>query len=112
MHRPDRDHTAIATTNGKAPARSIADRGRSLVADWSVGRVFCVALAITSLIAAADALLGRRVILVGALIVGPCCGLLTGHAARTAAVGAWAILLAVLLGLADHNSGRGRTLRT
>ena len=55
---------------------------------------------VSSLIAATDAILGRHVILIGLLIAGPCCGLLTGWA-RTATVGAWAIALAVVLGLPD-----------
>ncbi len=40
-------------------------------------------------------------ILVGLLIVGPCCALLTGRWRRKAAAGAWAIVLAALLGIPD-----------
>ena len=75
--------------------------GQSLLAGWSIRRVWYLALAISSLIAATDAILGRHVILIGLLIAGPCCGLLTGRWVRTATVGAWAIALAVILGLPD-----------
>jgi hypothetical protein len=74
---------------------------QSLLAGWSIRRVWYLALAVSSLIAATDAILGRHVILIGLLIAGPCCGLLTGRWARTATVGAWAIALAVVLGLPD-----------
>jgi hypothetical protein len=63
--------------------------------------VWYLALAISSLIAATDAILGSHVILIGLLIAGPCCALLTGRWALTAAASAWAIALAVLLGLPD-----------
>jgi hypothetical protein len=67
----------------------------------SVGRVWSLALAVTSLIAARDAILGHDVILIALLIVGPCCGLLSGRWAPTATAGAWAVALAVLLGFPD-----------
>ena len=41
-------------------------------------------------------------ILIWLLVVGPCCALLTGHWARTATAGAWAITLAVMLGFPDN----------
>jgi hypothetical protein len=77
-------------------------RDQSLVAGWSVRRVWWLALAISSIIAATDALLGSRVTLIGLLVLGPCCALLTGRWPRTATAGAWAIGLAVLLGLPDE----------
>jgi len=59
-------------------------------------------LAISSMIAAIDAMLGHHLILIGLLIGGPCCGLLTGRWVRTATAGAWAVALAVLLGVPDE----------
>jgi Ca2+/Na+ antiporter len=82
--------------------RAIPAGDQSLVAGWSINRVKYLALAISSLIAATDAMLGHHVILIGLLIVGPCCGLVTGRRAQTAIVSAWAIALAVILGLPDQ----------
>ncbi len=62
---------------------------------------FALALAGCALIALLDAVLGHRIILIGLLIVGPCCALFTGRWSRVALVGAWAVGLAVLLGLPD-----------
>lgn len=73
----------------------------SLIAGRSIREVWCFALAIVSIVAAVDAMLGHRVILIWLLIAGPCCGLLTGRWARTATVGGWAVALGVLLGLPD-----------
>ncbi len=48
-----------------------------------------------------DAVIGGRVILIGLLIVGPCCALLTGRWVLTALTGAFALALGTLLGLPD-----------
>lgn len=53
------------------------------------------------LIAAADALLGSRVILIGLLIVGPCCALFSARRISTAQAGVMAVGLALLLALPD-----------
>jgi hypothetical protein len=45
--------------------------------------------------------LGTRVTLIGLLIAGPCCVVLTGRWVPTALTGLWVISLAVLLGLPD-----------
>jgi hypothetical protein len=74
---------------------------QSLLAGWSITRVLYLAIAISSLVAMTDAILGTHVILIGLLIAGPCCALLTGRWARTGVAGAWATALAVLLGLPD-----------
>ena len=91
-------------TDGRQPMPlgPVPAREQSLFAGWSIRRVWYLALAISSLVAATDAILGRHVILIGLLIAGPCCGLLTGRWARTATVGAWAIVLAVVLGVPDE----------
>ena len=91
---------APASAQRDVPPRTRA-REDSLLAGWSVTRVWYLALAISSFIAAADAILGQRVILIGLLIAGPCCGLFTGRRAQTAITGVWAIALAMILGLPD-----------
>ena len=78
-----------------APARP------SVVPGWSVSRVWTLALILPTLVAGADAALGHRVVLIGLLIVGPCCSLLSGRWGPTALAGVWATGLAVLLGLPD-----------
>jgi Sulfotransferase family len=76
-------------------------RNQSLLAGWSVSRVWWLALALSSVIAATDAVL-TQVILIPLLVAGPLCGLLTGRWMRTAAVGIWVIVLAILLGIPDE----------
>ena len=46
-------------------------------------------------------LLGHRVVLIGLLIIGPCCALLTGRWVPTGLTGLWVIGLAVILGVPD-----------
>jgi len=48
-----------------------------------------------------DVLVGHGGVLAGLLIVGPCCGVLTGRWSRSALLGSWAVVLAVVLGFAD-----------
>ena len=91
-----------AVMNGSTPSPVPPPRDTSLIAGWSIRRMWWIALAITSIIAAIDAMLGHRVILIGLLISGPCCGLLTGRWRRTATAGGWAVALAVLLGVPDN----------
>jgi len=76
-------------------------RHQSLLAGWSVSRVWWLALILSSIIAATDAMLSH-VILIPLLAAGPFCGLLTGRWIRTATVGIWAVALAILLGLPDE----------
>ena len=54
------------------------------------------------LITAADALLGARVILIGLLMVGPCCALFSARRVSTAQAGGIAVGLALLLALPDE----------
>jgi hypothetical protein len=58
-------------------------------------------LGLSLIVAAIDAALGNRVILIGLLIVGPCCALLTGRWVPPALIGLWVIGLGVALGLPD-----------
>ncbi|HWY18212.1 MAG TPA: sulfotransferase [Solirubrobacteraceae bacterium] len=89
-------HTA---TGQPAPGRDT--HHRSLLAGWSVSRVWWLALILSSLIAATDAMLSH-VILIPLLVAGPFCALLTGRWARTAIVGIWTVALAIILGLPDE----------
>ena len=77
-------------------------QGRALLLPgWSVCRLLAFGLASSSLVAAVDALSGNRVILIGLLIIGPCCVLLSGRWVPTALAAGWAVSLAVLLGVPD-----------
>jgi cation:H+ antiporter len=73
----------------------------SLLAGWPVTRLWVLGLAASFIVAAIDAALGNRVILMGLLIVGPCCVVLTGRWVPTALTGLWVTGLAVVLGLPD-----------
>jgi hypothetical protein len=73
----------------------------SLLTGWPVSRLWVLGLAGSLVVAAVDAALGNRVILIGLLIIGPCCVLLTGRWIPTALTALWVISLAVLLGLPD-----------
>jgi hypothetical protein len=72
-----------------------------LLAGWPVSRLWVLGFGITVIVAAIDAALGNRVVLIGLLIVGPCCVLLTGRWVPTALTGLWVTGLAVVLGLPD-----------
>jgi cation:H+ antiporter len=73
----------------------------SLLAGWPVKRLWALSLEASVIVAAIDAALGNRVVLIGLLIVGPCCAVLTGRWAPTALTGLWVTGLAVVLGLPD-----------
>ncbi len=76
-------------------------RQESLLSGWPVTRLWVLGVGITFIVAAADAALGNRVTLIGLLVAGPCCVVLTGRWMPTALTGVWVISLAVLLGLPD-----------
>jgi len=82
--------------NGSGPARR-----RTLVKGWSADRLSMLGVVLTGTVAATDALLGHRVVLIGALIAGPCTALLTTRWSRTAILSGWTLALAVLLGVPD-----------
>jgi len=73
----------------------------ALLPGWSESRAWRVSLAVCAVVAAVDAATGHRLILIGLLAFGPCCALLTGRWRRTAASGAIALGLGVLLGVPD-----------
>jgi cation:H+ antiporter len=73
----------------------------SLLPGWPVRRVWALGLALSVGVAGTDAALGSRVVLIGLLIVGPCCVLLTGRWVPTGLTGVWVVGLAVILGVPD-----------
>jgi hypothetical protein len=76
-------------------------RKAALVPGWPVRKLCLLGLELSVAVAVADAALGHRVILIGLLITGPCCVLLTGRWKPTALTGLWVTGLAVVLGLPD-----------
>jgi hypothetical protein len=83
------------------------DGRESLLRGWPVHRLWALGVALSAVVAIADALLGSRVNLIGLIVVGPCCVLLTGRWVPTAITAMWAVGLAVLLGLPDGIWGTG-----
>ena len=86
---------------GTGPAAAPVPSQPSLVPQWSVRRLWAVSMITTAAIAAADAATGHHVILIGLLIAGPCIALITGNWLPTTVAGAWACVLAVVLGFPD-----------
>jgi hypothetical protein len=98
LARPDR--------LGAAPARlrafaTVAGTNGALVSGTQ-RRAWRAALALCLVVAAVDAVTGHRIILMGLLALGPCCASVTGRWRRTAAIGALAFGLGVLLGVPDQ----------
>jgi hypothetical protein len=83
-----------------ADVRDVDSRVRSLGA--SRPRIWSVAVLLGVLISGVDALLGHRVILIGLLIVVPCCALLSGRWTHTALGGSLAVGIAIALGVPDR----------
>jgi len=74
---------------------------QSLVPGWSITRIWQTSLLLCLAVAACDAATGRHLILIGILIVGPCCALLTGRWRHTALTGLWALGLGTLTAVPD-----------
>jgi hypothetical protein len=91
-------HTARARITSPSQPRPGQE---SLLAGWPVRRLWVLGLAASLIVAAIDATLGNRVVLIGLLIVGPCCVALTGRWVPTGLTGLWVTGLAVALGLPD-----------
>jgi cation:H+ antiporter len=89
----------LAWPRREAPASRTPRAG--LLPGWNETRAWHVSLAVCAGIAAVDAATGHRLILIGLLAAGPCCALLGGRWRRTAASGAIALGLGVLLGVPD-----------
>jgi cation:H+ antiporter len=83
-------------------ARAGRWREESLWPGWSIGRLWRLSLILITVIAACDAASGPHLILIGGLIAGPCCALLTGRWALTAAASGSALVTGVLLGVPDQ----------
>ena len=104
--------------NGRQPARRVRGPGRLrraaaaelLLPGWPARRLWILGLTVSLIVAAADAALGARVILIGLLITGPCCALLTGRWVPTGLTGLWVTGLAVMLGIPDGIWGTGTQL--
>jgi cation:H+ antiporter len=77
-------------------------RRESVLPGWSVGRLWRLSLISCGVIAACDAASGPHVVLIGLLVIGPVCALLTGRWALTAAASCLAIALGVALGVPDQ----------
>jgi hypothetical protein len=90
--------------------RRQAGRGATLT-PWSAGRLTILAVSLCVAVDIVDALLGRHAVLIGLLIVGPCCATLTRRWRRIALVGAWSVALAVVLGFPDVNFGSSHSTR-
>lgn len=78
-----------------------ARRRASLLPGWSTRQVWAASLVLCAVIAC-DTTSGPHLILIGLLITGPCCALLTARWALTAAVSCFADALAVVLGVPDQ----------
>jgi hypothetical protein len=81
---------------------ALSARDQSLLAGWSIRRVWLLAFILSSLVAITDAILNNHIILIALLSIGPCCSLLTGRWIRTATVAMWTVVLAVLLCIPDE----------
>jgi cation:H+ antiporter len=95
-HRPRQ-----AAQAGPAAPRSPLRR-ESLLPGWSTGRTWRLSLILCTAVAACDAASGPHLILIGLLITGPCCALLTGRWPLTAATSGLALALGVTLGIPDQ----------
>ena len=69
---------------------------------WSPARITLLGAVLVAVVAAFDALLGPRILLIGLLVVGPCCGVLAGRSASAAGLGFFAVACAVAVGVPDH----------
>jgi len=75
---------------------------QSLLRGWSVGRVWGLSFLLCAAIAVCDAASGPHLVLVGLLIAGPCCALLTARWVPTAVASGFALGLAVLVSIPDQ----------
>jgi cation:H+ antiporter len=77
-------------------------RRESLLPGWSTGRLWTVSILACLVVAACDAASGPHLILIGLLICGPCCALLTARWQLTAASAGLAVALGIVLGVPDQ----------
>jgi hypothetical protein len=74
----------------------------SVLPGWSIVRLWRLSLVLCCVVAACDAASGPHLILIGLLIAGPCCALLTARWALTAAASGVAVAFGIVLGLPDQ----------
>ncbi len=74
----------------------------SVLPGWSIGRLWRLSLILCCAVTAGDAASGPHLILIGLLIAGPCCALLTARWTLTAAASGFAVVLGVVLGVPDQ----------
>jgi cation:H+ antiporter len=74
----------------------------SLLPGWSAQRIWTLSFILCTAVAACDAASGPHLILIGLLITGPCCALLTSRWALTAITSCFALALGVVLGFPDQ----------
>ena len=96
-----------AATGRRARRETSRAGASSLLPGRSAARVWQVSLGLSLLVAAGDAATGHHLILIGLLIIGPCCALLTGRWALTALTGAWSLGLGTLTAVPDGIWGTG-----
>jgi cation:H+ antiporter len=94
-----RAHSAQAD-DGDSPDPA-GDGRQSLLPGWTITRIWQTSLLLSLFVATCDAVTGRHLILIGALIVGPCCALLTGRWVPTALAGLWALGLGTATAVPD-----------
>jgi len=85
-----------------APGPGSLWQRESVLPGWSIGRLWRLSLILCCGVAACDAASGPHLILIGMLIAGPCCALLTARWALTAAASGFAVVLGVVLGVPDQ----------
>lgn len=99
LARPEEPGSALARL--RAPTTTAQSTTSAPVSDTQ-RQAWYAALTLCLVIAAVDAATGHHIILMGLLALGPCCAVLTGRWRRTAAIGALALGLGVLLGVPDQ----------
>ena len=94
----------LLTWPGRAVAAGLGGlwQRESVLPGWSIGRLWRLSLISCGVVAACDAASGPHLILIGLLIIGPVCALLTARWALTAAASCLAIALGVALGIPDQ----------
>ena len=98
--RPDPPSDDTVARNGKVHRRSFAGWTPELYG-WSPLRITLLGCVLVAVIAAADAVLGSHVILIGLLVVGPCCGVLTQRVVLAGALGGFALVCALAVAVPD-----------
>jgi cation:H+ antiporter len=100
VRRPGGDDRDPLTGNGKL-SHSRRDVLNPQIRDWSAPRLALLGGVLVGAIAAIDALLGSRVVLVGLLVVGPCCGVLTRRGVLAGALSLFALACALAVAIPD-----------